>query len=79
MTPKQFRVVIVLLVGLIAGQWIQTALQMRSAARVERAADSAEVSGIDAVDLSKDILRTQKARASEESVPLDPCSGPQGE
>ena len=63
MTPKQFRIVIVLLVGLIGGQWIQTALQLRSAARVERAADSAEVSGIDAVELSKDILRTQKGAA----------------
>ena len=70
MTPKQFKVVIVLLAGLIAGQWIQTALQIRSAARLQRSADSAEVSSIDTVELSKDILATQKARTSEEAVPL---------
>jgi len=71
MTPKQFKVVIVLFVGLIAGQWIQTALQMRSAARVERAADSADMSAVDTMEITKEVRASLKARAPEEAVPLE--------
>ena len=71
MTPKQFRIVIVLLVVLIGGQWIQTALQLRSAARVERAADSADMSAVDTMELTKEVRASLKARDPEEAVPLE--------
>ena len=70
MTPKQFRVVIVLLVGLIAGQWIQTALQIRSSARLQRSAESADMSAVDTMEITKEVRASLKARAPEEAVPL---------
>ena len=70
MTPKQFKVVIALLVGLIAGQWIQTALQMRSAARLQRSAESADMSAVDTMEITKEVRASLKARAPEEAVPV---------
>jgi len=60
MTPKQFKVVIVLLVVLIGGQCIQTALLMRSAARVERSAASADMSAVDTMEITKEVRASLK-------------------